>query len=187
NLKVNDDTQSNPVQRNPRIAGTAAGAETAVWVDLRASQQNIYSSQLAAGGSTWATNKRVTDNTAAAKDFPDVVVGADGTAYAVWQDSRNGNADIYFASLASGGSAWSANAKISDDPATAAQRSPRVGIDGTVTLIVAWLDDRATPSQIRMSRRPAGSSAWSASIQVTDAAARPLSAALAVRFDGKAF
>ena len=39
--------------------------------DLRASQNNIYSSQLTtAGGTTWGTNKRVTDNTAAVKDFP---------------------------------------------------------------------------------------------------------------------
>ena len=60
---MNDDTSSNPVQRNPRIAGTAAGAETAVWVDFRASQLNIYSATLTAGGSAWAANKKVTDNT----------------------------------------------------------------------------------------------------------------------------
>ena len=49
------------------------------------------------------------------KDFPDVAVGPDGTSYAVWQDSRNGNADIFFSSLTSGGSAWAANVTISDD------------------------------------------------------------------------
>lgn len=66
------------MQRNPRIAGTAAAAETAVWLDFRASQQNIYSATLAAGGSAWAANKRVSDNTSAsvAKDFPDAAVGA---------------------------------------------------------------------------------------------------------------
>jgi len=96
--------------------------ETAVWVDLRASQNNIYSSQLTtAGGTTWGTNKRVTDNTAAVKDFPDVAVDSANTAYAVWQDSRNGNADIFFSSFTNGGSAWAANEKISDDPGTTAQ------------------------------------------------------------------
>ncbi|HEV8669933.1 MAG TPA: hypothetical protein VGS01_04265, partial [Candidatus Limnocylindria bacterium] len=48
NLRVNDDTAQNPVQRSPRLAGTPAGIETAVWVDLRASQNNIYASS-----STW--------------------------------------------------------------------------------------------------------------------------------------
>jgi hypothetical protein len=87
NLRVNDDTAQNPVQRSPRLAGTAAGIETAVWVDLRASQNNIYASQLNLAGCTnWCPNKRVTDNTSALKDFPDVAVDAANTAYAVWQD-----------------------------------------------------------------------------------------------------
>lgn len=188
NVKVNDDSTGNPVQRNPRIAGTAAGLETAVWVDLRASQNNIYAAQLtAAGGTTWAANMKVTDNTVAVKDLPDVAVGVDGAAYAVWQDSRNGNADIYFAKLSPGASAWTTNVKVSDDPGTTAQHNPRIGVDATGNLTVIWLDDRATPSTIRMSRLVAGSATWSASSIVTDAAARPLSTALSVRADGKAF
>jgi hypothetical protein len=45
---------------------------------------NIYSSQRAAGA-TWPANKKITDNTAALKDFPDVAIDAANTAYAVWQ------------------------------------------------------------------------------------------------------
>jgi len=188
NVRVNDDLTGNPAQRNPRIAGTAAGLDTAVWVDLRSSQNNIYSAQLTtAGGTAWGPNKKITDNTAAVKDFPDVAVGTDGTAYAVWQDSRNGNADIYFSKLAPGASAWTANTKVSDDPGTTAQTNARVGVDATGTVTVIWLDARTTPAKIRMSRLVAGSATWSASSIVTDTAARPLSTALSVRADGKAF
>jgi RHS repeat-associated protein len=189
-VKVSDDPGSGGggVQRNPRIAGTAAGAETAVWVDLRSSQNNIYSSTLASGGSTWAANKKVTDNTAALKDNPDVIVGADGTSYAVWQDSRNGNADIYFSKLTQGGSAWSANVKVSDDPGTAAQTAPRIGIDSAGNLTVIWLDARTSPAQLRVSRQTAGSNTWSTSTQLTDAAARPSGTpALSERPDGSAW
>lgn len=192
NTKVNDDAGGGggAIQRNPRIAGTAAGMETAVWVDLRSSQNNIYSAQLTtAGGTTWGANKKVTDNTAATKDLPDVTVGSDGTAYAVWQDSRNGNADIYFAKLAPGGGGpWTTpNIKISDDPGTAAQTNARIGIDGSGNLTVAWLDARTTPAKIRMTRQLTGTTIWSASTIVTDVAARPLSVALSVRFDGKVY
>jgi RHS repeat-associated protein len=188
NAKVNDDATGNPVQRNPRIAGISGGLDTAVWVDLRSSQNNIYSAQLTtAGGTTWGPNKKVTDNTAAVKDFPDVAVGTDGTAYAVWQDSRNGNADIYFSKLVPGANAWTANQKLSDDPGTAAQTNARVGVDATGTVTVIWLDARTSPAKIRMSRLIAGSATWSASSIVTDTAARPLSTALSVRADGKAF
>ena len=190
-VKVSDESGGGggSIQRNPRIAGTAAGAQTAVWVDFRSNQKNIYSAQLAVGGSTWGTNLKVTDNTAADKDFPDVVVGADGTAYAVWQDSRNGNADIYYAKLPPGGNSWTttANAKVSDDPGATAQTSPRLGIDASGNLIAVWLDARTSPAQIRLSRLASGTSTWSASTAVTSGADRPQSVALAVRTDGKAY
>src|SRR5439155_1088765 len=189
-VKVNSDAGTT-VQDHPAIAigfEAPAAATYLVWDDARNSNADIFFSRRDPTTGIWGTNVKVnTDSGTRGQTNPAISLDTSNNAYAAWQDDRDGHADIYFASLASGGSAWSANAKISDDPATAAQRSPRVGIDGTGTLIVAWLDDRATPSQIRMSRRPAGSSAWSASIQVTDAAARPLSAALAVRFDGKAY
>jgi RHS repeat-associated protein len=189
-VKVSDETGGGggSVQRNPRIAGTAAGMETAVWVDLRSSQNNIYSARTTVpGATTWAANVKVTDNTASVKDFPDVTVGLDGTAYAVWQDRRNGNDDIYFSKLLPGAPAWTANVKVSDDPGSATQRLPRVGADATGNVTVVWLDDRTTPSKIRMSRLPAGSSTWPASTVVADAAARPVSVALSVRPDGKAY
>jgi RHS repeat-associated protein len=188
NVKVSDDpgASGGAVQRNPRIAGTAAGAETAVWVDLRSSQNNIYASTLTAGGSTWAANKKVTDNTAAVKDFPDVVVDSAGVSYAVWQDSRSGNADIYFSTLAAGGSAWAANVKISDDPGTAAQTKPRIGIDSAGNLTVVWLDARTTPTRVRAARKPSGG-AWSASIEISPSPANAQSLALALRADGYAW
>ncbi|MDQ2913449.1 MAG: discoidin domain-containing protein [Chloroflexota bacterium] len=188
NLKVSDDpgASGGAIQRNPRIAGTSAGAETAVWVDLRSSQNNIYSSTLASGGSIWAANKTVTDNTAAVKDFPDVAVGSDGTSYAVWQDSRNGNADIYFSTLTSGGSAWAANTKISDDPGTTAQTLPRIGIDGSGNLIAAWVDARTSPAHVRVARKPSGGS-WSASVDISPSPANVQSLALSVRSDGYAW
>jgi RHS repeat-associated protein len=188
NVKVSDDpgASGGAVQRNPRIAGTTAGAETAVWVDLRSSQNNIYSSLLAAGGSTWAVNKKITDNTAATKDFPDVTVGSDGTSYAVWQDSRNGNADIFFSTLASGGSNWAANVKISDDAGSVTATKPRIGIDAGGNLLVAWVDSRTSPARIRAARKPAGG-AWSASVEVSVSPANAQSLALSVRSDGYAW
>jgi RHS repeat-associated protein len=189
NVKVSDDpgASGGAVQRNPRIGGTSAGAETAVWVDLRTSQNNIYSSALTAGGSTWGVNKKVTDNTAATKDFPDVTVGSDGTSYAVWQDNRTGNQpDIYFSTLASGGSNWAANVKISDDSGSVTATKPRIGIDGSGNLLVAWIDGRTSPARIRAARKPSGG-AWSASVEVSPSPANAQSLALSIRSDGYAW
>ena len=188
NLKVSDDAGGGggAVQRNPRIAGAADGRETAVWVDLRSSQNNIYSSSVASPWTAWGTNKKITDNTAALKDFPDVAVDTANTAYAVWQDSRGGNPDIYFSSLANGAANWTANVKISDDAGSAAQTMPRIGVDSAGNLTVAWIDARTSPAHVRVARRPAGG-AWTSSIEISPTPANVQSLALSVRPDGFAW
>jgi len=187
NVRINDDTSGRAVQTSARIAVKSAGDAVAVWEDHRSNQWNVYSSRLVAGGSTWAANLRVTDNTVSRKFTPDLAVGADGTAYAVWEDDRSGNSDIWFSTLPAGSSTWSANVKISDDPGTTAQYDPQIRISAAGDLIVIWQDDRVPNTEVRMRRRLAGQSNWQTSIVASDAAAIPVSLALGVRSDGNAF
>ena len=187
NIRINDDTSGRAVQTSARIAVKSAGDAVAVWEDHRSNQWNVYSSRLAAGGSTWAANLRVTDNTVSRKFTPDVAIAADGTAYAVWEDDRSGNSDVWFSKLPAGTSVWTANQKISDDAGTAAQYAPRIDIDGAGNLMVLWLDDRVPSTQVRMTRLLAGSQTWEASRLVSDAAAVPVALALGVTSGGSAF
>jgi len=186
NLRVNDDTRA-VSQLAPRIAVTSGGDAVAVWDDHRSNAWNVYSSRLSAGGTAWATNLRVTDNGASRKFTPDVAVGADGTAYAVWEDDRAGNSDVWFARLPPGASAWTANERISDDPGTADQYEPRIEIDATGDLVVAWLDDRVFSTELRVARLLSGGGSWEPSRAVSDAAAVPVSLDLSVASDGSAF
>jgi len=188
NVRVNGDTQGAPAQYAPAIAVQSDGAAVAVWVDRRSNQWNIYSARLAAGGSTWGTNMRVTSNTTSRKDRPDVILGPDGTAYAVWEDDRNGNYDIWYSKLPAGSSTWSTDVKISDDPGAAAQYGTRIGVDSTGNLLVIWLDDRPYPrTEVRSARLPTGSSTWTGSIVISDAPAIAGSAALGVKPNGSAY
>lgn len=188
NVRVNNDTQGAPSQYAPAIAVKSDGAAVAVWVDRRSNQWNIYSARLPAGGSTWGTNIRVTSNTSSRKDAPDVVVGPDGTAYAVWEDDRAGNYDVWFTKLPSGSSTWTPEVRVSDDPGSQAQYGARIGMDTAGNLIVIWLDDRPYPrTEVRSSRLPTGSSTWAASVVVSDGAAYAVSTALAVKGNGNAF
>jgi YD repeat-containing protein len=156
-VRVNDDGAGSR-QGAPDIAVTPTGAAVAVWYDPRggASKQNIYSARLAAGASTWSANIRVTSNQSAPKSGPKVVVGSTGIAYSVWSDGRNGNLDIYFASLAVGSSTWSTNVKVSDDAGTATQQSADIGIDAAGNLTAVWQHGGTSPSNVRASRRLAG-------------------------------
>jgi RHS repeat-associated protein len=183
-VRVNDDG-TGARQDSPALALSSSGAAVAIWFDARGggSKQNIYSARLPAGASAWAANIKVTSNTSANKEGPRVAIGSDGTAYAVWGDARNsGQYDVYFASLASGSSTWSTNSKVSDDPGSAAQLQPDIGVDGAGNLTAVWRDERVTPAAVRSARRPAGGP-WAASVSIGGSdAADPH---LAVRSDGR--
>jgi Mg-chelatase subunit ChlD len=184
-VRVNDDGAGKR-QDFPSIAITPTGDAIAVWRDQRGggTKYNIFASRLPAGSSTWTTNRVVTDNASAAKQQAEVAVGPDGVAYAAWHDERSGNSDIWFSSLPAGGTTWAANAKISDDPGSAAQTMPDLGVDSSGNLTVVWEDGRSSPTQIRARRRPAGGS-WGASVVV--AAADSHEPTVAIRTDGRGY
>jgi len=187
NVRVNDDTSGRAAQNSPRIAVNTTGDAVAVWDDHRSKQWNVYSSRLSAGGTAWAANLRVTDNGTSRKFSPDVAIGADGTAYAVWEDDRSGNWDVWFAKLPVGAPGWTVNERISDDPGASDQYAPRIEIDANGDLFVVWLDDRVWSSEVRMARLVAGGVSWEPSRVVSDAAAFPVTVALGVADDGAAF
>ena len=183
-VRVNDDpTNKSPEQRMPSISVMPNGTAIAVWLDRR-SKDAIYSARLAPGATVWSTNIKVTTNASSSKSSPDVAIGADGTAYATWYEPSSADADIWFASLASGANSWSANVKASDDPGTAFQGSPSVGVDTAGDVLVAFEDWRTNPHQVRVRRRAAGGTTWSPSVVI--AANGGNMPSISVRGDGKA-
>lgn len=173
NVRINDDTKGPASsQQTPRIAVNSAGEAAAVWVDRRSGRWDIYSSRLPAGSSTWTANLRIDDGSDWRRFAPDVAVASDGTLYAVWEaDPWTNDQDIYWSKLTPGSSTWSPTEKLSDDPGTAAQYSPRIAVDAAGNVLVAWIDDRTPNSEVRSRRLPAGSSTWEPSILVSDAGA----------------
>jgi RHS repeat-associated protein len=183
NVRVNTVTTFSE-QKAPSITVSASGEAIAVWYrKVGTNKFHIYSARLPVGASVWSAEIKVTSDTAAAKDRPEVTIGSNGVAYAVWMQPSINNADIWFASLPAGGGTWSANTKISDDPGTAFQGDPQIGVDGAGNVFVAWEDWRATPHQFRVRQRSTAG-VWSASVVVTAAGA--FNPSLSVAPDGRA-
>ncbi|HEX5166658.1 MAG TPA: hypothetical protein VFV93_14740, partial [Thermomicrobiales bacterium] len=180
-VRVNDDGAGKR-QDFPSIAVTSSGDAVAVWRDQRGggNKKNIYSARLPAGSSTWSANLKVTTESNAHKEEPQVAIGSNGTAYAVWADQRNsGNQDIWFASLASGASTWSANTQISETP-NGGKEDPAIGIDSAGNLVAVW-----DSGSIKARGRPAGTSTWDPVVTVGGSDVNLPS--IAVRGDGRAF
>ena len=81
----------------PSLAVGADGTLYAAWADTRNGNYDIYFARSTDGGATWSANIRVEDSPSGDQSSPSLAVGADGTLYAAWGDSRNGNDDIYAA------------------------------------------------------------------------------------------
>jgi hypothetical protein len=116
-----------------------------VWVD----NGDIYSNFSTDGGATWqpAQIRVDTDTT----PFPNVAgsprLAVDGTnVYVVWEDSRNGESDIYFnQSFDAGGNFGPIDRRLDTNDTIGAQPStaPTIAVDG-FSVYVAWQDNRAS-------------------------------------------
>src|SRR2546428_12093839 len=80
---------------------------------------------------TFASVKVNSDAGTAVQDHPAIAVGPDSASYLVWDDARNGNADIFFARRDPGAGSWGVNTKINTDTGTRAQVNPAISLDST--------------------------------------------------------
>ncbi|MGA3058410.1 MAG: hypothetical protein ABSE70_10320 [Candidatus Limnocylindrales bacterium] len=119
---------------------------------------------------SWAASVQVnTDAGSAVQDNVAYATGPDGTLYAVWEDARNGDSDIYFSSRDPSTGAWSSEIKLNTDAGTSSQRAPSIAVDGSGNVYVVWADDRAgsTDTDIYFAKRTG--STWGANTKVSNA------------------
>lgn len=69
----------------------------------------------------------------------------DGRLYAVWDDGRNGNADIFAAWSDDDGATWSEPVRVNQDNTTHAQWMPRAEVGPDGTLHILYLDRQHDP------------------------------------------
>ncbi len=96
---------------------------------------------------------------------PDVAMDASGNAYAIWEDLRNGNSDVYFAYCPAGG-AWGTSVRVNDDDGLAEQRQPALAVDDTGIVYAVWADWRDGGPAVYFALRPA-LGVWSANVRVS--------------------
>lgn len=80
--------------------------------------------------------------------FPVVAISpTNGSLYVVWNDYRNGDADIYLTRSTNNGASWSPPVRLNDDPLgnDAHQFFPWVTVAPNGTVYVGWFDSRHDP------------------------------------------
>jgi hypothetical protein len=137
-----------------------SGTEYGVaWQDNRDGNEEIYFALLDANGSSITGDIRIT-NDSANSSTPSLVWT--GNQYGIaWQDSRDGNSEIYFVRLDSDGNRIGSDLRITDDPGTSTSPSLVWHADAFQYGLV-WQDDRSGDDEI-----------WLALISVTGAKVGP--------------
>jgi len=86
-------TENNAESRYPSVAASGLGVNV-VWEDFRDGNWEIYYKRSTDAGVSWSSDTRLTNN-AAVSYLPTVAVSG-SVVHVVWEDSRDGNAEIYY-------------------------------------------------------------------------------------------
>ena len=94
------------------------------------------------------------------------VAGSGAILHIVWQDGRNGSpGEIYYKRSTDGGSSWSGDIRLTNDPA--ASEVPTVAVNGNDVFVV-WLDNRhGNPAEIYYKHSIDGGLSWTADTRLT--------------------
>jgi len=162
--KVNDDPNPS-YQLQPAITVDPHGNAYAIWKDKRNGNYDIFFSFRPAGGN-WSPNEKVNDDPGtASQGNPAIAVDSQGFAYAVWEDWRNGNPDIFFASRPPNGP-WSPNQRLNDDSGNAYQLNPTIASSPNGDIFAAWKDKRFDSGDIFFAFKPKNQN-WSPNYRLT--------------------
>lgn len=142
------DHRPGEINLQPDIAATHDGTLYAVW-DAR-TERNVYAAVLRPETGVWEEPISVLDERQRASgqlaglhsSVPRIAVDRRGIAYAVWQDRRNGNPDVYAAVRWPGAGEWGRNMRVNDDTGPATQAAPAIAARGAGRGIVVWEDQR---------------------------------------------
>ncbi len=78
----------------PSVSMNSDGSLNVVWQDYRENKWEVYYKNIDNDGKTLMNSTRLSNSTGDAK-YPQIITDSNGYSYVVWQDSRNGNWDIY--------------------------------------------------------------------------------------------
>jgi hypothetical protein len=164
NVRVDDFGGFERLNERASLAVDAAGRVHAAWTDLRAREPdtNIFYARRDNGGGTFSSNRRLDDSNNGFdpnRDTPSNqwhpgLAAAGNDLFAVWQDNRLGNNDIFFTSSADAGATFAASERVDDTGAGQSEQSkPSLALDSD-TCHVVWEDNRRGNSDVFYAQRP---------------------------------
>ena len=151
-------------QTVPQVLSDGSGGVLITWQDARSGISNdIYAQRVNSSGvSQWTANGVIVSNATGDQTNPQMAPDSSNGAIIAWEDTRNGNEDVYSQRIdLSGVSQWTPNGVVICT-ATGDQFEPTLVRDGLGGAIVAWDDGRTTSDIYAQRVNSAGLAQWTA-------------------------
>jgi len=170
-VRVDDDLAGAGTQASPTVVVSSLGTVYVAYHDNRTGDANVYLAKSTDGGRSFGPSVRIDDTGASAtvQGLVSLAVDPLDVLYAVWQDAREGDFDIYFAKSTDGGRTFSRNVRVDDGPRGTLQLSPRVAIGAAGTVYAVWHDERNLDTDIYFTYSTDGGKTFRPSVRVDDA------------------
>jgi hypothetical protein len=147
-----------------------------VWNDYRDGNQEVYYKRSTDGGISWGADTRLTNNSGTSNS-PSVSVSG-SVVHAVWDDNRDGNAEIYYKRSTNGGVSWGADTRLTNGSNTSWY--PSVTVSGQYVHVV-WNEFlNVTNPEIYYTQSSNGGTSWGTDIRLTINTASSFRASVAV-------
>jgi hypothetical protein len=163
-VRLTNDPANSSTSVNNAWCVTASGSVVhVVWEDNRDGNYEIYYKRSSNAGISWGADTRLTNNNAQSR-LPSLSVSG-FVVHVVWQDYRDGNAEIYYKRSTDGGVSWGADIRLTNY--IEASMFPSMSVSGSFVHVV-WYDYRDGNNEIYYKRSTDAGVNWGADIRLTN-------------------
>jgi hypothetical protein len=150
-------------QNNTKSIAASVTTVHVVWQDNRDGNWEIYYLRSPDNGISWGSETRLTNNSSTS-ELPTIC--ADGlNVHIVWQDSRDGNTEIYYKKSVNGGLNWGTDTRLTFN--SSASTNPSITIFST-SLNIVWQDNTSGNNEIYSYYSTNNGTNWSSFIRLTN-------------------
>jgi hypothetical protein len=134
------------IEDTPDLTSDGQKGAYIAWDDMRGADQDIYIQHVDSSGTvSWTTDGIALCATSGMQRYPKLIPDGSGGAIIIWEDSRNGDIDLYAQQVNSAGTtSWTGNGIVVCN-ATLDQQQVRIIPDNAGGAILTWYDGRVDP------------------------------------------
>jgi hypothetical protein len=136
-----------------------------VWQESRLFNFNLYYERSTDAGMSWGADTELTFNSNLASTEYPAIFASGQVVHLTWQDSRDGNEEIYYKRSTDGGTSWGADLRLTNNPAYSLY--PSLSVSGQDVHIV-WQENRDGNYEIYYKHSADAGVSWGADTRLTN-------------------